>query len=73
MRSAAIASSASAARRASPRREAEALGVAHCADVDAEALAHAGRVAERELGAATAGVEHHDRAVDGAEAGPDAR
>ena len=39
-----------------------ALGVAHGADVDAEALVHAGIVPKGELGAAAAGVEHDERA-----------
>ena len=40
-----------------------ALGVAHGADVDAEALVDAGVVAERELRTAAAGVEDDERAL----------
>ena len=54
-----------APRRARPRRrpvEAEALGEPHRADVDAEPLVDTVAVAERELGAAAAGVEDDERA-----------
>src|SRR4029453_11554519 len=48
--------------------EAEALGVAHRADLDAEALLDMIAVSERELRAAAAGVEDDDRLVADADA-----
>ena len=53
------------------RVQPEALGVAHGADLDAEALIDLGAVAERELGAAASRVEDDEGAVARREVGAD--